>query len=97
MRHSCCRREKSDRDALQRKGCCDNDCVIRQSENLPQDRTNSGTEITLRAVAEPSAVTLDCFAPFVVQDTRAAVDPVDYRLKYSRPPELYLRHHAFLI
>jgi hypothetical protein len=48
-------------------------------------------------VVQPAQVRLDCIAPIAAQTVISSAITVDHRLKYSRPPELYLRHHAFLI
>ena len=96
-RHSCCKRQKPDRDAVRRKGCCDEDCALRQAERLPQDRTNSVAKITYKAEAELITLSLVSFAPITAQNLALAAAVTDHRIKYSRPPDLYLRHHAFLI
>lgn len=95
--HSCCKRQKTERDAWRQKGCCNNDCAMSRSEKLPQDRTNTTVNLTLKAVAEPATPKLENFVPISKQQAIASVTADDHRLKYSRPPELYLRHHAFLI
>src|SRR5947209_20214456 len=67
--HSCCERKKSVGDALRRKGCCDdNDCSIRQSERLPQDRTNATARVTLGIAAEPVIPRLESFEPITLQN-----------------------------
>jgi len=97
-RHSCCERKKSVGDTLRRKGCCDdNDCSMRQSERLPQDRTNATARITLKIAAEPTMPKLESFEPVALQSFVPSTTAVDHRLKNSRPPDLYLRYHAFLI
>jgi hypothetical protein len=95
--HSCCRHKKSANDAIRQKGCCDTDCAMSRSERLPQDRTNTAIKITLKAVAKPAAPKLENFAPIATQNIAPVVTVADHHLKYSRPPELYLRYHAFLI
>src|SRR4029078_12542220 len=92
--HSCCRHKKSATDSVRRKGCCDNDCAMSQSERLPQDRTITSFKITSKAVAEPLTPKVEKFTAVAVPNMAFAVTASDHRLKYSRPPELYLRHHA---
>jgi hypothetical protein len=95
--HSCCKRQKTNGDSLRQKGCCDSECAMQQSERLPQDRTNATAKISFKAVVEPAALRLDNFAPVAeLPIARSTVDQ-DFRLEFARPPELYLRHHAFLI
>lgn len=95
--HSCCRHERSDRDTLRGKGCCDSDCAMTQSEKLPQDRASADIKLTLKAVAEPATLKLENYAPITIVSLAPFIASIDHRLKYSRPPELYVRHHAFLI
>jgi hypothetical protein len=96
--HSCCEHKKPYNDMMRRKGCCDdNDCAMRQSERLPQDRTNATAKITLKVAVEPTMPKLESFEPVTLRSFVLSTAAVDHRLKYSRPPDLYLRHHAFLI
>jgi hypothetical protein len=95
--HSCCRHKLSTKDAIRQRGCCDNECAMQQSEKLPQDRTNATVKVSLKALIQPAALTLENFAPVKRQSVAPTVVATDHRLKYSRPPELFLRHHAFLI
>lgn len=95
--HSCCKRQKPTVDALRQKGCCDSDCAIQRSEKLTQDRTSTSVKITSKAMAEPAAIKLENFTSIAAVAIAPVVTVNDHRLKYSRPPELYLRHHAFLI
>ena len=95
--HSCCKHERSANDSLRQKGCCDNDCAMSQSERLPQDRTITSFKITSKAVAEPATPKLEKFVPITTLNIARTISAIDQRLTYSRPPELYLRHHAFLI
>ena len=95
--HSCCKRQKASADVLRQKGCCENDCAMSQSERLPQDRAGVAFKISYKAIAQPATPKLESFAPVAAQTIVLAATAADHHLKYSRPPELYLRHHAFLI
>ena len=95
--HSCCKRQKATVEAIRQKGCCDNDCAMQRSEKLPQDRTSASFKITSTAIAQPAAIKLENFTPIATIDIAPVIAVVDHRLRYLRPPELYLRHHAFLI
>lgn len=95
--HSCCKRSRSSSGAIKAKDCCAADCSRPQTERPTQDRSNPRPQIKLQAVT-PS-VQLPA-----VSVERTSVTPLltkqrltDHRLKRPRPPELYLRHHAFLI
>jgi len=95
--HSCCKAQKASADALRRKGCCDNDCAMSRSERLTQDRAGVAFKFSSKAIAQPATPKFESFAPVAAQTIASASTAIDHRLKYSRPPELYLRHHAFLI
>jgi hypothetical protein len=97
LRHSCCKREKAGIDSMRPTTCCDSECAMQPSERVLQDRTEPAAKVTFETVTSSSAIQHLSFRPI------AALKPFDFapfanhRLKYSRPPELYLRHHAFLI
>ena len=95
--HSCCKRQKASADVLRQKGCCENDCAMSQSERLPQDRAGVAFKISSKAIAQPATPKLESFTPVAAQTIALAAIATDHHLKYSWPPELYLRHHAFLI
>jgi len=71
--------------------------MTRQSEKLAQDRTEPTAQLKFESVELPVSIPRIEFRPSRTRD----VDPIQlfasHRLKYSRPPDLYLRHHAFLI
>ena len=94
---SCCKPHKAKHASLYPKGCCDDECLTRASERTAQMRAEVLTQITVAAEASQASVPVWSFAPIAVK-TAPRISPFgDHRLKYSRPPELYLRNHAFLI
>jgi len=96
--HSCCKREKSAIDSMQSKACCDSNCTVTQSERVSQDRTQAAAKLNFSQAAEPAtAFERTPFRPLIAPETVTISHYTDNRLKYSRPPALYLRHHAFLI
>jgi hypothetical protein len=66
-------------------------------EKVPQDRTGTSGRITPQAVAEGETPKIAYLAPVAFRRPALVRPTDDHRLKYSRPPDLYLRHHAFLI
>jgi hypothetical protein len=96
--HSCCKREKVDRNVMSRKGCCETDCMVQQSSKLAQDRTASILRIELPTADEPVSTTPRMrFRPVAIVALRPTASITDQRLKFPRPPDLYLYHRAFLI
>ncbi|MBP9664784.1 MAG: hypothetical protein KBD94_09185 [Pyrinomonadaceae bacterium] len=95
--HSCCKRSKAAGDAIKAKDCCAADCEVQQADRLTQDRSNPTPQIKLQA-DEPStplpAISVQWVAVTSSITTRQLAD---HHLKHPRPPDLYLRHHAFLI
>ena len=96
-KHSCCKREKGAGDSIRAKGCCDADCLIRQSDRPVQDRRAPQTVLQFQTADEPVEVLRFTFERAAVHVTVSVNHFTNHRLKYARPPELYLRHHAFLI
>jgi hypothetical protein len=94
--HSCCKKNSGDGASLRAKGCCDTNCVMSHSQNSPQDRTET-IKISFKTAiaASPEPIVRASLAP--VDNFSLPAPFTNHRLKYSRPPELYLRHHAFLI
>jgi hypothetical protein len=95
--HSCCKREKVSGDSVRTKGCCDGDCIGRQSEELAQDRTQPATKIKFQSGGKRINLGQTLFSPIAARMPVVVSPYSDHRLKYARPPELYLRHHAILI
>jgi hypothetical protein len=96
-RHSCCKSKKATGDAMRPTTCCDKDCIVRSTQTVTQDRTEPAAKIKFKGEA-----VLDQFAAFYspARVTTAAATTPSIRVhfvRYPRPPDLYLRHHAFLI
>ncbi|MBA3354150.1 MAG: hypothetical protein H0U23_17300 [Blastocatellia bacterium] len=97
--HSCCKRQKVSGDSIKTKGCCDTNCMVQQSEKLAQDRTQAATKIKLKfqPSVKSSAGGQTVFTPIATPMAVVVSAYSHHRLKYARPPELYLRHQALLI
>ena len=97
--HSCCQRsKKSSVTTVSPKGCCDKDCYWTSNQKTPLSQfDNSTLDVSSKLKAEPIArIVWTQTAPTVLQP----IPPppfLNHRLRYSRPPDLYLRHHSFLI
>jgi hypothetical protein len=96
-RHSCCKREKGERNAVRTKGCCDTNCSTQQSDTVVQVRTEPTAKIKFEPITVTAAIPRLAFEPDIHFGFVPKPPFANHRLKYSRPPELYLRHHAFLI
>ena len=96
-RHSCCKRQKNARDSVSSRGCCSTDCMGQRSETLVQKRTEPASKITLETVNEPAEIPRMAFERVLALDVARISPFANHRLKYSRAPELYLHHCAFLI
>jgi hypothetical protein len=95
--HSCCKRDKIAGDSIRNKGCCDAECMVRQSDRPVQDRRAPQAELQFQTADEPLDVLKFTFERVAVRRAVSSNHFTNHRLKYARPPELYLRHHAFLI
>jgi len=95
---SCCKRKVADKDTVSAKPCCEEDCSTAGVVNIPRTQTETSIKISL-----PSDVlVVDQLATFVLDHTtvrrvEVTVSFVDKRLNLPRPPNLYLKHHSFLI
>ena len=96
-KHSCCKRKKAAADVMSAKGCCGTNCMVRQSEKVVQDRTASVPEIKFQAETSATQVTASVFKPIVSRGPVVQAPFANHRLKYPRPPDLFLLHRAFLI
>ena len=96
-KHSCCKRDKLAGDSIRSKGCCDTDCMVRQSDRPIQDRTTHQANLEFQSADEPLKVLKLTFERIQVPRTVTVMHFFNHRLKFARPPALYLRHHAFLI
>jgi hypothetical protein len=96
-KHSCCKRAKKTVDSIQKKSCCGVDCMARQSDRPVQDRRAPQGGLQFQSADEPQEVIRFTFERIAVRQTVPLNFFTNHRLKYERPPELYLRHHAFLI
>ena len=95
--HSCCKRQKGERDSISTKGCCDTNCATQQYDTVVQVRTEPTAKIKFEPIIFSDHRPAHVFVT-VIRDGFVPKPPfADHRLKYSRPPELYLRHHALLI
>jgi hypothetical protein len=96
-KHACCKRDKLSGDSIRTKPCCDTNCMSQQSEKVEQERTQAATKIKFQAVVHALQGEATMFSPIESRTPVVASPSSDHRLKYARPPQLYLRHHAFLI
>lgn len=98
--HSCCKRssKKTSAASLSPKGCCDQDCYWTTSQKTPRSQSeNSAIDVTSRLKAEPVARIVWSLPALTIGQPVPAAPYFNHRLRYSRPPDLYLRHHSFLI
>ena len=97
-KHSCCKRKKAvSADAMSAKGCCGTNCMVRQSERAVQDRTASSPEIKFQTVIGTTQVSAASFKPIISHRPFVFAPFANNRIKYPRPPDLFLLHQAFLI
>jgi hypothetical protein len=71
--------------------------MARQSDRPVQDRRAPQARLQFQTADEPIRVPGFKFERTALRKTVLVNRFADHRLKYARPPELYLRHHAFLI
>jgi len=96
-KHSCCVRKKAVRDVISAKGCCETNCLAGKAENVVRDRTEPAAKIKFHDAVERGPMQYALFPPVPARAGVSIKPFAGNRLKYARPPDLYLRHHAFLI
>jgi hypothetical protein len=97
QKHSCCKRKKVGADSLSRKGCCGTNCMVRQSGRIVQDGTSPAPEIKFQTLRDTTPVIAIGFEPVALHRVVFLANFSNHRLRYSRPPDLFLLHRAFLI
>ncbi|MEO8574867.1 MAG: hypothetical protein ABI481_12950 [Pyrinomonadaceae bacterium] len=95
--HSCCKRNKLGVDEMRAPRCCDTNCAASASEKVAQDRGERAAKTQFKQTLEPAAVQRVSFQTFPVVRPVTVSAFSDHRLKYSRPPDLFLLNRAFLI
>ena len=97
-KHKCCIKTGSQATSVTPKGCCDEEnCQISGQSVL--GRATGNRLVNFVPTAEPAGEgkLLRPFAIFSVPKDLVPAPFVDQRIKFARPPDLYLRHHSFLI
>lgn len=97
-RSSCCMRDRSDAASMNKIPCCESDCGDLDTQATPRTNTENSMKLTLRD--NPEAYTLTAvfkFVPFRARGNDLERPKGFVRPHLPRPPELYLRNHAFLI
>lgn len=95
--HSCCKRKIEKNDYFVPKGCCDGEnCVSQRSTTAAASLTQPTTVSAETAVAAPDNTLFTTPRLFTNEPVRETAAAGRYRYR-ARPPDLYVRHRAFLI
>jgi len=94
--HACCKPKTAIENSMQGKACCETACAMSHSGNVIPDRLETLAKITFQAVEPTAAPSFPFVAPSIVRNAYAPIRSLR-DAAYVRPPELYLRHHAFRI
>jgi len=93
--HSCCKRARPDRPVFNAKGCCEQDCAVYNGARTDRTRVESSVDVRSDVAAAHRPFTWE--RPLLMVGKSSIIIFVDQRIKYPRPPNLYLFHQAFLI
>jgi hypothetical protein len=97
-KHSCCKKKKQGVSAMSRKSCCETDCDKITQQNGPRNISESSVlKVSLKASSDAAHGMTWQLQRRVVDSPVLASPFINHRLKYSRPPDLFLRHKSFLI
>ena len=95
--HSCCKRKIEKNAYFSTKGCCDGETCVNQRSTTPAAGLTQPATVVTDTVAV--AVNATFFTTPELNSTEPVRDTVaagSYRYR-PRPPDLYVRHHAFRI
>ncbi|KXK07360.1 MAG: hypothetical protein UZ17_ACD001000017 [Acidobacteria bacterium OLB17] len=95
--HSCCKPKASVENSMQGKACCETACTMSNSQNIVPDRLETLAKVTFAAIEPASPVAAFDFSPTPAAYKHIAPQVTAISAADLRPPELYLRHHAFRI
>jgi hypothetical protein len=92
----CLKKQKSSSDSLSRTKCCDGPCGLPSDERAP--RSVAEAFVRLPLILQIPEVRFD-YRPQVAGFTAPVVLKEHLRIqsRFSRPPNLYLQNHSFLI
>ena len=95
---SCCEREHSEQAYMAAKPCCETDCNELTAVSVHRQQSESGIKIPLPAHVLASSPPVPALR-MALSAGSMGIDAsfVDLRLGFPRPPNLYLKHHSFLI
>ncbi len=95
--HSCCKRAAEKNSYLSTKGCCDDERCVTNRSTAAAASLSQSTIINVETAASPRQ--LDRFSPahFLPNEPVRGVVAKGFFRQWPRPPDLYVRHHAFLI
>lgn len=95
--HSCCKRERSETPFASSKGCCETDCTAITLARTDRSRIDTPVRIETKSDGRLGVLRPPFLDRFAVAPRTAQVPFVDQRIKYARPPDLFLLHGSFLI
>ncbi|HTH51597.1 MAG TPA: hypothetical protein VL501_06675 [Pyrinomonadaceae bacterium] len=95
--HSCCKRKVEKNNCFSAKGCCDDEGCIQQRTPTPSASLSQPVVTRTPVAAQPVDVLHYTFtAPVDYEPVRPTATAGRSR-HLARPPDLYVRHHAFRI
>ncbi|MFN6962198.1 MAG: hypothetical protein ACK4S4_00355 [Pyrinomonadaceae bacterium] len=97
--HSCCKKSRTKITNVKSKDCCDTDCSMSRGERPPHGKAADTAAVKLKTkVPVVDVAVRPIWDPVVAASTFTPPSPAaGHRLRHSRPPDLYLRHHSLLI
>jgi hypothetical protein len=95
-RMKCCKKkQKAEGDSMSRTQCCDSACGILAHDRLP--RSQADAAFKLPVVADAIRVAFDFRPRSAFRAAPVSRPNLAVPSRLSRPPDLYLRNHSFLI
>lgn len=94
----CCKRERSDKDSVSQKPCCESDCGQPGFNTVHRTQTDSGVRVPMPTdVVSIEPLLPEAINYRMVGDAGVRRSLFEIRQQFPRPPNLYIKHHSFLI
>lgn len=96
--HACCKPKKEKSNYAATKGCCDGSgCFTDRGSNQVVTTLSANPDIIVVQAGSTTALPVSVAPAPIIKSTISLSRYDGFLHRYARPPDLYVRHHAFLI
>jgi hypothetical protein len=94
--HACCKPIDSKVPLVTSKGCCDEDCPAFASRPGERTRLNTSLKLSPGTDVDLNHTSFAVLGPSATRSAPVHI-AVDQRIKYARPPDLFILHRSIRI